>query len=161
MICHIVAAADNHIIGRDGALPWDIPEDMKFFRDQTRDHIVIMGRKTYESIGKPLPKRFNIIITRQQGYTADGASVVDSVESAVSLARKKAPEWGDEIYICGGGEIYRQSMDIVDTIFLTRVHQEVEGNATYPEVDITVFSEVARDARVETIPFSFVTYKRR
>lgn len=161
MIAHIVAAARNGTIGTQGQLPWDIPEDMKFFREQTAGHVVIMGRKTYESIGKPLPKRFNIVISRQPNYRVDGASVVPSVAEALTLAGRKSADWGDEIYIIGGGEIYRQSMDLVDTIYLTRILKEVEGDAKYPEIDSEKFKEVARRPSQDSpIPLLFLTYKK-
>lgn len=161
MIAHIVAAAQNDTIGTNGELPWDIPEDMQFFKDQTAGHVVVMGRKTYDSIGKPLPKRHNIVITRNSDFKAEGAEVFSSIEDAMKRAKEVAPEWENEVYVIGGSEIYKQTIDHVDTIYLTRIHQDFAGDAIYEPVNDEVFSEVDRDVRAGVVPFTFVKYQRR
>lgn len=169
MIAHIVAASENNVIGKDGELPWSIPEDMKWFRERTKKRVLIMGRKTFESVGHPLPQRLNIVVTRQKDYGAKLANipehspvkVVSDLSSALQVAKDMAPQYHDEIFIIGGGEIYKQSMDVVDTVFLTRVHKKIEGDAYYPEVPKDQFTE-ADSRHFDGDPnFSILTYKRR
>ena len=167
MVAHIVAAAKNGVIGRDGELPWHIPEDLKWFKDRTRSHALIMGRKTFEAVEHPLPHRLNVVITRQSGYKPKESKapnapvhIVKSLAEALDHCKKHASKWGNEIFIIGGGEIYHQSVDLVDTIFLTRIHKNYEGDATYPDPDERVFQLVERIDRTSPEPFSFLTYKR-
>lgn len=161
MIAHIVAAAQNGTIGVDGDLPWDLPKDMQFFKDQTKNHIIIMGRKTFESIGRPLPKRLNIIITRQENYKIEGAHVFQNIEDALEFAKNQSSHWGDEVYIIGGAEIYRQTTQVIDTIFLTRIHKDFSGHAKYESVDASNFNEIARtDENDNGVEFSFLTFKK-
>lgn len=160
-LAHIVAAAKNDVIGVNNDLPWDIPEDMKFFRETTKGHIMIMGRKTWDSVGHPLPKRLSIVVTRQKDFTAEGAIVTDSLDSALAIAKQQAHEWPGEIFIIGGGEIFRQSMDIVDTIYLTRIHKDFDGSIRYPEISLNEFNLVDQSDRNEPVPFSFLKYERK
>lgn len=164
-ISQIVACSKNRVIGANNDLPWNIPEDMKFFRTKTKGKICIMGRKTFESIGKPFPHRLNIIITRQIDYEVEGAIVVSSLEEALDHSRRVLTEsdgtWGNEIFICGGGEIYRQAMAVSDTLYVTEIHKEIEGDTTYPEVDLNLFEESERLPRSEPVPFDFVTYSKK
>ncbi len=127
----IVAASENNVIGRDGGLPWDLPDDLQFFKDKTSGHPIIMGRKNYESIGRSLPGRTNIIITRQADYEAEGCTIVLSLDDALNISKEVED---DEIFIIGGGEIYRQSIEIADRIYLTRVHAKIEGDVYFPEL---------------------------
>ncbi|MCK5018335.1 MAG: dihydrofolate reductase [Candidatus Peribacteraceae bacterium] len=127
----IVAASENNVIGRDGELPWDLPDDLQFFKDKTSGHPIIMGRKNYESIGRSLPGRTNIIITRQADYEAEGCTIVLSLDDALNISKEVED---DEIFIIGGGEIYRQSIEIADRIYLTRVHAKIEGDVYFPEL---------------------------
>lgn len=140
MISIIAAVAKNNVIGKDNKLPWNLPEDMKFFKDTTMGHCVITGRKNYESIPpkfRPLKDRTNIVITRQPGYEAEGAIVVSSIEKAietaknVNVAREKAD---DEIFIIGGAEIYKQCLEHADRLYITHVNQEFEGDTFFPEI---------------------------
>lgn len=128
-ISMIAAAAENNAIGKDNKLLWSIPEDMRWFRDQTRGKPVIMGRKTHESIGKLLPKRPNIIVTRNKDYKVDGAVVVHSLEDAF-YACQEFPE----IMVIGGEQIYQSALPAARKIFLTVVHDEYEGDAFFPEM---------------------------
>lgn len=153
MVSHIVACSDNNIIGADGEIPWNIPDDLKRFKRLTSNHVVIMGRKTHESIGKPLPNRVNVVITRQAGYKSEGCLIATSIEDALKVSGVS----DDEIFIIGGGEIYRQSMDLIDTIHMTRVWGKAEGDAEYPEIpsDFKVTCVEDMDG------FSYITYRRK
>lgn len=156
-ISHIVAMSKNRVIGREGGLPWHLPEDLKFFKTKTLGHAIIMGRKTFESIGRPLPKRLNIIITRQKNFYAEACLVFPNLDQALSYCRRESAEWGEEIFIVGGGEIFAQSLAIVDRIYMTLIHQDISGDTFYPPVDFTKFRETTRSDRNEPFPFSFIT----
>ena len=151
---------DSNVIGADGGLPWDIPEDMKFFRDKTKGKIIIMGRKTFESVGHPLPKRLNLVITRQSDYKAEGAEVFPSLEKAMEYAKTRINDYDPEIFVIGGGEIYKQSLNKMDTVYLTRIHKTIEGDAYYPEISENLFKLSAQEDRSEPVAFSFLTYKK-
>ena len=132
-ICIVVAiGGKNRVIGKNNKLPWNIPEDLKRFKELTTGHPIIMGRKTFESIGKPLPNRTNIVITRDTGYQAPGCIVVNTLDAAISQAQQIDTE---RICIIGGGEIFRQAMPIVDTLYLTRITGEFEGDVFFPEYE--------------------------
>lgn len=132
----IVAMAQNRVIGINNGLPWYLPNDLKYFKATTMGKPVIMGRKTYESIGKPLPGRPNIVITTNPDYSAEGVTVVTSVEAAREVAESLlAINGGDEAMVIGGEQIYRLFMDSLDRMYLTEVLAEVEGDAWFPEFD--------------------------
>lgn len=129
----VVAASDNHMIGKDNQLLWHLPKDMKFFKDTTWAMPVIMGRKTFESLGKRvLPGRLNIILTKQVGLQYDHTEVVGSLEDAIALA---AREGYAEVFVIGGGQIYNEAMPIADTIYMTRVHTQIDGDTLFPIID--------------------------
>ncbi|MEQ8666444.1 MAG: dihydrofolate reductase [Rhodospirillales bacterium] len=144
-ICLVVAMSDNRVIGRDGGLPWHLPSDLKFFRQVTMGHPVIMGRKTFESIGRPLPGRENIVVTRDPGYARDGIVVSPGLEDALALAAG-APG-GERIMVIGGGQIYAAAMARATHIILTEVHMTVDGDTTFPEMPASQWREVSRDDR--------------
>lgn len=131
MISLIVAAASNNAIGKDGQLLWHLPKDLKFFKNTTWGMPVLMGRKTFEAVGKPLPGRTNIVITSNENFCADQVITVASLESALQKANETNCK---EIFIIGGGEIYRQSMPIADRIYMTRVHATLEADTFFPEI---------------------------
>lgn len=160
-LSHIVAASKNNCIGVNGELPWDIPEDMKFFRSTTKNKIIIMGRKTFESVGHPLPHRMNLIVTRQSEYQAKDSHVFSSIEDAIEYAKTHVDKYDPEIFIIGGGEIYKQSIDLVDRIYITRIDKEIEGDAFYPDIPEDRFKLVAQSDRTEPVPFSFLTFERK
>lgn len=160
-LAHITAASKNNVVGVNGDLPWDIPEDMKFFRDTTKGKAIIMGRKTFESVGHPLPKRLNVVVTRQKDYKAEGATVFQTIEDAIKFCKTQTDQYGEEIFIIGGGEIYKQTINIVDTIYLTRIHREIDGDAFYPEFDESQFTLIRNDKRETPEAFTFLTYKRK
>lgn len=128
----IVAAAENNAIGKDNQLPWHLPNDLKFFKNTTWGMPVIMGRKTFEAVNKPLPGRFNIVITRQADWKAEGVVVATDMQDAL---RKAAAANCNEAFIIGGGEIYRQAFPMADKVYLTRVHTEIDGDTFFPPFD--------------------------
>jgi dihydrofolate reductase len=129
MISIIAAVSKNGVIGVDNKLPWDLPEDLKRFKELTTGNVVIMGRKTYESIGKPLPNRINIVVTRDKDFFVSGVLTANSLDSALLKAGGNK-----DIFIIGGGEIYKQSMGFADKLYITEVDMEVEGDTTFPTI---------------------------
>jgi dihydrofolate reductase len=159
----IVAASSNHAIGKNNQLLWHLPNDMKFFKATTWAMPVIMGRKTFESMGsKPLQGRLNIIITRNTEWQHDGTTVAHTLEDAMVKAKATNCK---EIFIAGGGDIYKQSMQIVDTIYMTRVHTEIEGDTFFPEIDDAIFELKKRESfdvdEKHKFEFSFEKWTRK
>ena len=151
-IAIIVAAAENDIIGRLGQMPWRMPSDLRHFRRLTLGKPVIIGRKTFQSIGGPLDGRDTIVVTRDPGFTADGVLVATSLEGAIALARACATARSShELIIAGGGELYRLALPIADRIYLTRIHATPDGDATFPALDPNQWQEVTR-APLTTTP---------
>jgi dihydrofolate reductase len=132
IISHLVAASENNVIGKDNSIPWHLPNDFKYFKNLTWGMPVIMGRKTFESMGKVLPGRFNIVITKQSGWEQEGVITAKSIEEAIDKAKETDCK---EAFIIGGGEIFKQSMGITNKIYLTRVHTKIDGTVVYPELD--------------------------
>lgn len=142
----IVAMGTNRVIGKDNGLLWHLPNDLKFFKTKTMGKPMIMGRNTFDSIGKPLPGRTNIVVTRSQTYTPAGVTITHSLEDALALAHDVAiKDSADEIMIIGGAQIYKQSCALADRIYLTQVHATLEGDAFFPEFNINEWQEVARE----------------
>ncbi|MDA3779394.1 MAG: dihydrofolate reductase [Bacteroidales bacterium] len=139
MISIIVAVAENNVIGKNNKLLWHIPRDMKHFKETTMGHHIISGRKTFESFGKPLPKRTNIIVTRNNNYTQEGCIIVNSLEDALDYAKNDT-----EIFIIGGGEIYKQALNFADRIYLTKVHHSFDGDTFFPEINPNNWKETDR-----------------
>ena len=156
----VVAIGENNAIGKNNELLWYLPKDLRHFKTITSGHTVIMGRKTYESVGKPLPKRRNIIITRNTELTIDGAEVVHTIEEALELC--KADE---EVFIIGGAEIYKMAMKHTDKIFLTVVHESFEADAFFPEIDRNLWVETAAEKHLpdekNNLSFTFSTLERK
>jgi len=156
MIKIIVATSKNRVIGNDNSLIWSLPSDLKHFKKLTTDNSIVMGRKTYESIGRPLPNRRNIIITRQEDYEAVDCEVVGSLEEALLLC-------GYNCFIIGGGEIYKQSMNIADKIYLTLIDEEFEGDTYFPEIGddwVEVIRENKEQDDINKHNYSFIEYER-
>jgi dihydrofolate reductase len=128
IISLIAAVSKNNVIGNDNKLLWHLPADLKHFKEITSDHTVIMGRKTYESIGKALPKRRNIVVTRQEDFVAEGCEVFHHLQAAIDTCLNE-----DEVFIIGGGEIYNQAIYAADKIYLTRIYTIIEGDTRFPE----------------------------
>lgn len=160
----IAAVSDNNVIGANNRLPWKLPDDMKRFKEKTMGHIVIMGRKTYESIPpplRPLPGRTNIVITRQAGYRAPGCVVVNNVAAAVAYAKQFGKQ---EAFVVGGGEIYRESLPLADRVYLTCVHANFVGDAFFPDLNPKQWHQVSQQAHLadqkHPYAFDFVVYDR-
>jgi dihydrofolate reductase len=161
MIISLVAAAsDNNVIGKNNALPWRMPADMKFFKNLTMGHTVVMGRKTYESMGKPLPGRKNIIITRNKDFRAEGCTVVASFGEIMELCKEEG-----EIFIVGGSEIYRLILNKADKIYLTRIHGIFDGDAYFIDIHDNEWEETKKtDCPADEknpYPYAFIEYSRR
>ena len=144
----VAAIGENNVIGKDGQLPWKIRSDLRHFRALTLDRPVIMGRKTYESIGKPLDRRTNIVITRDPKFAAEGVETVPSLEAALDLAGKDAEKRGaDEIMVIGGADIFAAAMPLADRLEITHVHASPEGDVYFPVIDAKVWYEDKREKR--------------
>lgn len=158
-ITMIAAAAENNALGKDNKLIWHLSDDLKHFKNLTKGHHIIMGRKTFESMPKALPNRTNIVITRQEDYTAEDAHIVHSLEAALALAQED-----EQPFIIGGGEIYRQGLAYADSIELTRVHADFEADTFFPEIDPAKWSEIWRENRdideKHQHAFSFIRYEK-
>ena len=164
-IVHVVAVALNGVIGADGDMPWSLPSDLKRFKQITMGKPVVMGRKTFASIGRPLPGRANIVISRSATYQADGVHVVSSIDEALELAIRLAKDTGaEEVCVIGGGEIYRQTLARTTRIYMTRVMAEMAGDTDYPALAPGAWEEVAREHHQEgpkdTADFDIVTLER-
>lgn len=162
ILSHVAAMARNRVIGKDGRLPWHIPEDLRFFKKITTGKIMIMGRKTFESLPGQLPDRHHIVISRSS-FVSDESDVdfVHSIEEALALAAELVPEFDEEICIVGGGEIYAQTLDIVDRIYLTVIDEDFDGDARYPEIPGDKFVLAEKNDRPGPPPYSFRTYLRK
>lgn len=160
-LTHIVACAKNGTIGRDGAMPWHLPQDLKFFKKTTNGHIMIMGRKTHDSIGKALPGRYTIVVTRQQDYQPEGVAVVNSLEDAYAHCTDLMEQWGEEVFVVGGAEIYKQTLEKVDKIYLTQIHRDVKGDTFYPMNALEEFEVLSEEAHSEPESYSILTLKRK
>ncbi|RFC33595.1 MAG: dihydrofolate reductase [Candidatus Nitrotoga sp. MKT] len=156
----IVAMARNRTIGINNTLPWRIPADLKRFKSLTMGHHLIMGRKTFDSIGKPLPGRITVVVTRNDALKIEGCIMAHSLEEAI-----KACAGDDEIFIVGGAELYALAMPLVDTIYLTEIRQDVAGDTHFPEFDKKLWQELVREQCSQEIPqaleYHFVTYCRK
>lgn len=141
-ISAIVAMSENRVIGDDNQLPWHLPADLKHFKTITSGHPILMGRKTYESIGRPLPNRTNIIITRNPEFKAEGCIVIQSLDEAIRYA---AESNCDEIFIIGGAEVYKQLLPHIKRIYLTIVHENFDGDAFFPELNLAEWKENKRE----------------
>lgn len=155
----LVAMAQNRTIGVNNTLPWRCPEDLKRFKALTMGHHIIMGRKTYDSIGKPLPGRTTVVVTRNRGLRIEGCTVVHSLDEAIAACAADV-----EVFIVGGAELYAQALPHVDTLHITEIAQDVEGDAHFPAFARSEWQEVSREAHHQDAPrpldYAFVTYSR-
>ncbi|MFO8021775.1 MAG: dihydrofolate reductase [Perlabentimonas sp.] len=155
----IVAVAENNVIGDNNQLIWYIPDDLKRFKALTMGHHIIMGRKTWESIGRPLPGRKSIVVTRNKNFKADGAQVANSLPQALEMAKDD-----DEAFIIGGGELYQQALPLASRLYLTKVHKHFEGDVTFPEIESTEWRELSAEKGKPTakdgLEYSFVKLER-
>ena len=161
MTALVVAVADNGVIGGENRLLWHLPLDLKHFKQLTLNHPIIMGRRTYESIGRALPKRRNIVVTRQAEWRAEGCETAASVPQALEMALAS----DEDIFVIGGGEIYQQALPAADTVYLTEVHHAYEGDVTFPELHPDEWRQETRERHEpdeqHAYAFSFVTLRRR
>ncbi|MEJ1161594.1 dihydrofolate reductase [Prosthecomicrobium sp. N25] len=161
----VVAVARNGVIGRENGMPWRLPSDLRHFRATTMGRPVVMGRKTFESIGRPLDGRTNIVVTRDPGYAPEGVVVAGSLAEALDRARAVARRDGvGQVMVTGGGQIYAEALPLADRVVLTEVDLAPDGTVTFPPLDPTVWRETAREAGSrgpkDEAGFSFVTYER-
>lgn len=160
MITIIAAVAANNALGKNNQLIWHIPADLKRFKKVTSNHHVIMGRKTYESLGKPLPNRTNIIITRNKEYTVEGCVIVNSLQEAIEVVKEDSNP-----FILGGAQIYKQALDFADKLDLTLVHHNFEADAFFPEIDLKIWKEISREDfkanEKNSYNYSFVTFIKK
>jgi dihydrofolate reductase len=151
----IVAIAKNNVIGINNTLPWHLPEDLKRFRALTTGHHIIMGRKTYESLGRLLPGRTTVIVTRNKHYKLEGALIAHSLEDALVLCQND-----DEAFVIGGAELYQAGLKLADKLYVTEVDLTVDGDAFFPVVDLKYWQETSRETHISAqgLPFSYITY---
>jgi dihydrofolate reductase len=162
----IAAVAENGVIGESGAMPWRLSTDLRRFKALTLGKPVVMGRRTFESIGKPLPGRANFVVSRRQGYRPEGVTVAASLDAALAGARAAASEAGlDEVFVIGGGEIYAAAMPHADRLHITHVAARPAGDTLFPAIDPTVWTSVSREdvpaGEKDTAPTAYTVYARR
>ncbi|MEK6476133.1 dihydrofolate reductase [Catalinimonas sp. 4WD22] len=163
MIKSIIAAKSvNNVIGKENDLVWHMPADLKFFKNTTKGHYVIMGRKTFESMNGPLPHRTHIIITRNPDFEAKGCFVVDNIDKAFQIAQEHQQ---DEVFILGGAEIYQQTLNKADKMYITEIKSTFEGDAFFPDIDSSYWKESNREEHEadekNPYPYAFVEYLKR
>lgn len=154
----VAAVAANGVIGREGGLPWHLPEDLQHFKRLTLGHPLIMGRRTWESLGKPLPGRDNIVVTRRPGYEAPGAALANSLEAALALCAGEPV-----VFVIGGRDLFAESLSIAAALILTEIHRDFPGDVRFPEYDRAKWRETQREAHTgaDGMRFDFVVYEPR
>lgn len=155
----IAAMAKNRVIGRNNSLPWHLPEDLKYFKATTLGKPILMGRKTFESIGKPLPGRTSVVLTRNQGWSFDGCLVVPSLDAALAQLADR-----EEILVIGGAELYQQTLARADRLYLTEIDADFEGDAWFPEFDRSLWQQISCQPHPDNgrgFGFDFVVYQRK
>lgn len=154
----IAAVARNRVIGRDNTLPWHLPEDLRRFKALTMGHTIVMGRKTYESLGRLLPGRASVIVSRNTAYAVPGARVVGSLQEAFAACRD-----AEEIFVIGGAELYREALSLADRLCLTEIDADFAGDTLFPEFPAERWQETGRESHTSAggLPFSYVEYQRR
>jgi dihydrofolate reductase len=152
IISHLVAASLNNVIGKDNKIPWHLPNDLKFFKNQTWGMPVVMGRKTYESLDKPLPGRINIVVTKKPDWKRDDVITVNTIDDGI---RKACDTDCKEVFIIGGGEIFKQSMEIANRLFITRIDTTIEGDTFYPDFDKTKWKLISADPHTKDEKHAF------
>jgi dihydrofolate reductase len=150
--------SSNRVIGMNNSLPWHLSEDLKHFKSLTIGHTIIMGRKTYESIGRPLPNRRNIVISRNAEASYQDTEIVHSIEDAFSIAKND-----NEVFVIGGSNIYEQALGLVDHLFVTEIKRNFSGDAFFPEIDKALWNESSREDHIASdgLEFSFVEYRKK
>ena len=158
ILSHIAAHGKNRVIGSKGNLPWHLPGDLRYFRQKTLGHIIVMGRKTFESFPKPLKNRLHIVVTKQKNYEVPkGVEVFHDIHSALKFCEAQTKYWDDEVFIIGGGEIYKQTLDKADRLYLTLIHREFDGDTRYPDYEKN-FTMTQKKDQFGDIPYSFCLF---
>ena len=159
MIAIIAAYDKNRLIGKDGGMPWHIPGELKRFRQLTENNVVIMGRRTYESLDGPLPGRINIVLSRSKVFTGENLYTAQSITQAIEMCTEN---WGDkDVFIGGGAQLYRRMLKDVDMMFITEIDAEFEGDTYFPQFDESLFTKKIESHHESTVPYTYVTYIRR
>lgn len=159
MICIIAAYDRNRLIGKEGGMPWYIPGELKRFRRLTENNVVIMGRKTFESLGKPLPGRINIVLSRNEKFEGENLYSATSLNKALEMAKEKWPD--KEIYIGGGANLYRQTLDMAQALYITEIDAEFDGDTYFPDFEESKFEKKVEARYESTVSYTYVTYKRK
>lgn len=160
MISMIAAVGERGVIGKDGDMPWHLPNDLQFFKRTTGGHAIVMGRKTFESIGRPLPKRRNIVLTRSAKFKADGVEIIHNFSEMERLVRDE-----EEFFVIGGATIYEQLMPLADRLYITKIHEAFDGDTFFPTIDESEWEVVStEEGKVDEKnrhPHTFITYERK
>jgi dihydrofolate reductase len=161
LISLLYAMDKNRLIGKDNELPWHLPQDLAYFKRITMGHTIVMGRKTFDSIGKPLPGRENIIITRDKHFSCDGCRVIHSIDELLDLSHKKIEE---EIFVIGGAEIFKEILPFSDRLYVTNIHHEFEGDTYFPKTNDTEWKMISKEPGIKNdknpYDFDFVVYEK-
>lgn len=152
----VAAMAQNRVIGNGLEIPWKIKGEQLRFKELTTGKVMVMGRLTYQSIGRPLPNRVNVILTRDKNFSAEGCEVFHSLEDILNYYKDE-----EEIMIAGGGQLYKDTLSIADTLYLTIIHKDIDGDIYFPEFSPEAFEEVAHEDVDGELPYSYVTYQRK
>jgi len=155
MICLIVAHTGNRVIGKDGRIPWKIPGEQKRFRELTIGNAVVMGRRTYEEIGRPLPGRLNIVVSRTKEFTGENLLTVPDLQTALQMAGDR------DVFVSGGRKLYREAIDIADVLYITEIDMATEGDTFFPQFDYSLFDRTVEQTFDEPVKYSYVTYTRK
>lgn len=159
MIALIVAYAENRVIGNKGIIPWTIPGEQRRFRELTTNQVIVMGRRTYEEIGRPLPNRITIVVSTTQNFDGENCYTVNSLEEAIILAKQNFEE--KNIYISGGARLYKESLSLIEKMYITEIDLSVEGDTFFPEFDENLFVKEIEDEISEPVSYRYVTYSKK
>ncbi|MBQ8603272.1 MAG: dihydrofolate reductase [Oscillospiraceae bacterium] len=155
MIYIIAAVAKNNVIGKNGGMPWHIPEELKHFRELTMGSAVVMGRRTYESIGQPLPGRVNIVVSNSQEFQGENLTTANSLSHAIQLAGDR------DVFVSGGRQLYKEAIEIADVLYITEIEMETEGDTFFPPFDHSLFDRAVEATFDTPVKYSYVTYVRK
>lgn len=160
MLALIVAYSDNRVIGDKGKIPWTLENEKKRFKELTTGNVVIMGRKTYEEIGRPLPSRYNIVVSKTTSFESDNCTTAMSLDDAINIVKEKFKETKD-IFIAGGEQLYKEAIECVDKMYITKIHARIDGDTYFPEFDESEFEQYIDEYVEEIIPYTYMTYVRK
>lgn len=155
MICLIVAHTTNRVIGKDGRIPWKIPGEQKRFKELTTGNAVIMGRRTYEEIGRPLPGRLNIVVSRTKDFTGENLLTAPDLQTAIQMAGDR------DVFVSGGRQLYKEAIEIADVLYITEIEMETEGDTFFPLFDHSLFDRAVEATFDTPVKYSYVTYVRK